>query len=423
MAVATASSPLDGLTIAGRVAGPSRSAVQPEMRESREARLERKTALDRRGRLLIVAPKGLGRLDGLYRELAVLGWQTSTAEIDDRLIRYAARALGIRPTLAAHRRAYIALNGWLARTPFAFGHRTRSSARLLASRAGTVDCVLQIGGMWAPSRLPSAIPYTLFCDCTVRLGDGNRFSGVRFPSRPAAERWYRRERELYQGAKRIFTASEYARRSLIEFYQVPADCVSVVGYGINLNAPELIERDYSNQTMLFVGYEFERKGGPLLLEAFEKVRCQLPTAELLIAGPRRVPDVVPAGVTWVGTVGREELAKLYRRASLFVMPSLFEPFGLVYLEAMEWRLPCVGSANCAMSEIVLENETGRLVPPGNAGALAAALVEMLSDPARLRDMGERGRSYVRSRFPWPNVADRVDEGLRRVVGQEQVPPT
>jgi alpha-maltose-1-phosphate synthase len=372
-------------------------------------------ATEKRGRLLITVAKGLGRLGGLYRELERLGWETSTVEVDDRLIRYAARVIGLRPTLAAHRRAYNRATAWLARTPLAFGYRTRSSGRTLTMRSDRVDCVLQIGGLWAPSRPPSHIPYTLFCDCTVRLGEGNRFSGVHFSSPSAAERWYRCERELYHGARKIFTASEYARRSLIDFYQVPADGVSVVGYGINLGAPEHIARDYGGQTLLFVGYEFDRKGGPLLLEAFEKVRRELPAAKLLIAGPRRVPAVVPPGVTWIGTVGREELADLYRRASLFVMPSLFEPFGLVYLEAMEWLLPCVGSANCAMSEIVLEDRTGRLVRPGDAGALAATLVELLRDPARLEQMGERGREYVRSRFPWPKVAGRVDEGLRQVV--------
>jgi glycosyltransferase involved in cell wall biosynthesis len=259
------------------------------------------------------------------------------------------------------------------------------------------------------------VPYTLFCDCTVQLADGNVYSGVNFASRAAAERWYRRERALYRGAGAIFTASDWARRSLVEFYGVDPGKISVVGYGINrLGAPEVIERDYGSRTLLFVGYEFERKGGPLLLEAFEKVRRELPDARLLIAGPRHAPATVPPGVIWVGTATREELAKLYRQASLFVMTSLFEPFGMVYLEAMEWLLPCVGSANCAMPEIVLENQTGRLVPPGDADALARTLIELLREPDQLRRMGERGRAHARGRFPWPMVTARVDEGLRRV---------
>jgi glycosyltransferase involved in cell wall biosynthesis len=271
--------------------------------------------------------------------------------------------------------------------------------------------------MWAPAFPPSSVPYTLFCDCTVRLADGNPWSGVDFMSKSSADRWYRRERELYHGAGAIFTASDYVRRSLTEDYGLPEERVSVVGYGINQKAPEAVDRAYDNQTMLFVGYEFERKGGPVLLEAFERVRCQLPSARLIVAGPRRVPARLPAGVTWAGTVGREELARLYEEASLFVMPSLFEPFGLVYLEAMEWKLPCVGSETCAMSEIVLDHRSGRLVRPGDGEHLASVLLDLLGNPSRLRTMGECGRIHARSRFPWPLVAGRIDEGLRRVVAE------
>src|SRR5688572_26383817 len=192
----------------------------------------------KRGRLLILAPKGLGRLDGMYQELGRLGWQTRMAEIDDRAICYVSRALGLRPTLAGHRRAYERWNSRLARTQLAFDYRTRSSARVLAGLDGQVDCVLQIGGMWAPAFPPNPIPYTLFCDSTVRLADREPFCGVEFGSPQSAQRWYRRERELYQRAKAIFTASDYARRSLIDDYGVPDERVSIVGYGINLKAPE-----------------------------------------------------------------------------------------------------------------------------------------------------------------------------------------
>jgi glycosyltransferase involved in cell wall biosynthesis len=274
--------------------------------------------------------------------------------------------------------------------------------------------------MWSPTLLSSpSVPYTLFCDCTVRLDDGNRLSGVDFASRDAAEQWYRHERELYRGAKAIFTASDYARRSLIEHYGIPSDRITIVGYGINQNAPERLDRGYDNETMLFVGYEFERKGGPVLLRAFEQVRRQLPAARLLIAGPKHPPASLPDGVEWIGTVGRDQLARLYERASLFVMPSLFEPFGLVYLEAMEWKLPCVGSAACAMPEIVLDGRSGRLVKAGDVDELAVTLVDLLREPDRLRAMGECGRSHARDRFPWPKVASRVDAGLRRALAQRQ----
>jgi glycosyltransferase involved in cell wall biosynthesis len=337
------------------------------------------------------------------------------AELHEPLLHCVARGLAIRPSLGAHRRAFVEIAGRISRTATFFNYRSRRSSRLLQKHAGTFDCILQIGGMWAPAPRPPGVPYTLFCDCTVRVGDGNRLSGVDFPSRAIAERWYRLERELYHGAAAIFVASDFVRRSLVEDYGVPSERVTIVGEGINLESPDDLDHRYDGKTILFVGYEFERKGGPVLLEAFSRIRRELPEAELLVAGPKRRPEVLPDGVTWLGTLPRAELAKLYERASLFVMPSMFEPFGLVYLEAMEWKLPCVGTTECAMPEIILDRETGRLVPPGNAPVLAETLIELLRNPVLLKEMGERGRRQARERFTWPEVARRVDVRLRELV--------
>ena len=90
------------------------------------------------------------------------------------------------------------MSGRLARAPF---------GRVLANLMGQVDWVLQIGGMWAPLSA-GRVPYTLFCDCTDRLGDRNPWSGVDFSPRAMAHSRYRRQRELYRGARAIFTASD-----------------------------------------------------------------------------------------------------------------------------------------------------------------------------------------------------------------------
>ncbi len=190
---------------------------------------------------------------------------------------------------AGHRRAYLKANGRLARTQLAFDYRTRRSSQVLAAHAGQIDCVLQIGGMWAPARPSTAVPYTLFCDCTVRLADGNVMSGVDFASRAAAERWYRRERELYHGAAAIFTASDYVRRSLIERLRGPERARDDRRLRHQPEGAGGVDRAYDNQTMLFVGYEFERKGGPMLLEAFETREVPATSAQLIVAGPRRAP--------------------------------------------------------------------------------------------------------------------------------------
>jgi glycosyltransferase involved in cell wall biosynthesis len=160
-----------------------------------------------------------------------------------------------------------------------------------------------------------------------------------------------------------------------------------------------------------VGYEFERKGGDVLLAAFERVAAEIPDAELLIAGPPRIPGPLPRGARLLGRLAPRQLRPVYTRASVFVMPSLFEPFGLVFLEAMEHKLPCIGSDRCAMPEIIVDGETGLLAPAGDAQALAERIIYLLRRPDTMRQMGERGRARVRQIFTWQVVARKIDERL------------
>lgn len=367
-----------------------------------------------RGDLVIAAPAGLGRIGGLYRELGALGWRVDLHEVEDPpALEWGGRLAGRWPPAAG---GHSARRAWdrVQRSPWAFERRSRATERAIAPAARGAACVLQVGGMSSPARAARG-PYTLFLDCTVKLGEGLPYGGTDFASPRAAERWYARERGLYQGAGAIFTASEWVRRSLIADYGVPPDRAVAVGEGCNLPAPGL-EREsggntVSSNTVLYVGYEFERKGGAVLLDAFRRVRAAVPGAELLIAGPRRIAGELPPGARLLGPVPRDELARLYSRASVFVLPSLFEPFGLVLLEAMEHAVPCVASDLCAIPEIVVDGETGLLVPAAHPPALAERIVRLLRDPGLARRMGESGRRRVRERFTWPAVARRVDRRL------------
>ncbi len=365
-----------------------------------------------RGDLVIAAPAGLGRIGGLYRELGALGWRVDLHEVEDPpALHWGGRFAGRWPPAAGGRSVRHAWDR-VQRSPWAFERRSRATERAIAPAARGAACVLQVGGMSSPARA-LRVPYTLFLDCTVKLGEGLQHAGTDFASSRAAERWYARERGLYQGAGAIFTASEWVRRSLIADYGVPPERAVAVGEGCNLPAPRLdrLDRGYDGRTVLYVGYEFERKGGAVLLDAFRRVRAAVPGAELLIAGPRRIAGELPPGARLLGPVPRDELVRLYSRASVFVLPSLFEPFGLVLLEAMEHAVPCVASDLCAIPEIVVDGETGLLVPAAHPPALAERIVRLLRDPGLARRLGESGRRRVRERFTWPAVARRVDRRL------------
>ena len=100
-------------------------------------------------------------------------------------------------------------------------------------------------------------------------------------------------------------------------------------------------------------------------------------------------------------------ARLYEEATLFAMPSRFEPFGIVFLEAMAYGLPCIAADTCAMPEIVEHGRTGLVVPPGDADALAEALIEATADPARLAGMSAAARQTFLERWTWDHVGRRV----------------
>jgi len=151
------------------------------------------------------------------------------------------------------------------------------------------------------------------------------------------------------------------------------------------------------------------KGHDALIEAWPSVRRALPDARLWIAGEgddsaRLVAKARDHGVAdcvhFLGRVPNDELGSLYRRASVFAMPSCQEGFGLVYAEAMWWGLPCIGTTADAAGQVIAAGETGELVPYGDVPALSRALVGLLSNPDRAARMGAAARRRARERFSY-----------------------
>ncbi len=219
------------------------------------------------------------------------------------------------------------------------------------------------------------------------------------------------QQEMFARCDGILTVSEWARRSIVEDYGQPAAKVHTIGLGASIDPIEPAIDKYESQNILFVGRDWTRKGGPLLVEAFRKVRKVLPQATLTIIGV--TPDVYGSGINVVGPLRRgvpsefQRLREAYQRAQVFAMLSVFEPFGIVFLEAQLTRTPVVALAGQSRNEALCDGETGLIVQKHNPNAVAEALISILRDPARSQRMGERGREFVQSRYTWPLVATRV----------------
>ena len=212
------------------------------------------------------------------------------------------------------------------------------------------------------------------------------------------------EARLARTAAAVCTLSNWARTSMIEDYGCDPACVFAVGGGANPVRVPL--RRWDEQVGLFVGVDFRRKGGDVLLAAWQQVRRRLPSAELWIIGPRRRDNSVD-GIRWLGRRAPEEVEGFRARATVFVMPSLFEPWGFAFNEAMASGLPCIGTTACAMPEIIEDGVSGRLVGPGDADELADALVEILSDPEHAARLGSAAQDAFIRQGSWESVAARV----------------
>jgi len=297
-------------------------------------------------------------------------------------------------------------------TPFAFDVHSRWAGELLDGLPVVPDIVLQNGALFAPGRAPRQ-RYVILLDHTRALAERSPpwpAAGVQAPPRWGAA-WLRREAATYRGAAALATFSEHAARSVVRDYGADPSRVHVVGAGANALPLEVVHSD-DGETVLFIGRDFARKGGPVLLDAFARLRRVRPRARLLVAGPSR-PLGLPEGAVQLGPVPLERVPSLFAQATVFALPTLHEPFGIAFLDAMACAVACVGTRVEAVPEIVEDGRTGTLVPPGDPVALAEALRALLGDRDRARAMGAWGRERVLSRFTWARVAARLGPVLAR----------
>jgi 2-deoxystreptamine N-acetyl-D-glucosaminyltransferase/2-deoxystreptamine glucosyltransferase len=158
--------------------------------------------------------------------------------------------------------------------------------------------------------------------------------------------------------------------------------------------------------VLFVGRLSPEKGILELLQAAAGMR-------LVVAGDGPLRERVPGAL---GFVPHHELGPLYERAAVVAVPSHREGFGVACAEAMAHGRPVVASAVGGLLDLVVDGETGLLVPPGDVAALRAALESLLGDEALRRRLGEAARERVRTHFSWPSVTDATlaayEEALR-----------
>ncbi|HVE27515.1 MAG TPA: glycogen synthase, partial [Sporichthya sp.] len=256
-------------------------------------------------------------------------------------------------------------------------------------------------------------------------------------------RWV--ERTAVEAADAVIAVSAGMRADVLRCYpEVDPGKVHVIHNGIDTEeyhpdlAPDLIARqnlDPDRPIVLFVGRITRQKGLPHLLHA---ARAFDPEAQLVLCASApdtpQIADEVSglidglkadrSHVRWISEVlPRKELVQLISHAAVFVCPSVYEPMGIVNLEAMACETAVVATATGGIPEVVADGETGILVPIDQvddgtgtprdaekfAGDIAQAVNSLLRDPGRAQAMGKAGRERAVSQFSWTEIAHRTHD--------------
>ncbi len=294
----------------------------------------------------------------------------------------------------------------------AFMRMTRRAERIAAANPGFNACL-----MYGTSYLPRLdVPLYCYFDATAAQVYEARAWEFGLFSEAHARRIIERQRQVFERCACVFPRTGWAAASVERDYGIPRERILPAGAGPNYYAEPLPHGPYDGQIILFVGSEFERKGGPLILDAFRRVRARMPGARLRIVGCE--PQIAEPGVEVVGRIRKDvpgglgRLLRHYSEASVFCIMSSFEPFGIVVIEAQNCRVPCVLPARFAFPEMIVDGVTGRLVTQYDSEMLARALVELLGNARLLEEMGRAGHAFVRRQYTWTGAAARMLERLR-----------
>lgn len=199
--------------------------------------------------------------------------------------------------------------------------------------------------------------------------------------------------------------SEWAARSFAHDYRVPPERIHVIPPGVDLSswtvpAHRLISVESCPREqpfrLLFVGADFERKGGPLLVQVFRQHLRN--TCELHLVTRADLPNEPGLHVYREFRPNEDGLRRLYETCDALVLPTQADCFSLAAIEAMATGLPVISCPVGGIPEIVQHGETGYLIPPNDGGALLGAITALCGDRARTRAMGQLGRQVAEERF-------------------------
>lgn len=255
---------------------------------------------------------------------------------------------------------------------------------------------------------------------------------------PAAHRINDLEWRLTYEAWRVIVCSHFMAGQIRDYFQTPADKIDVVPNGVYISGTPFQDADHwltfrrryvsDDERMVFhVGRIVYEKGLHVLLDAWPRV-CGTVPARLVIAGTGEYLEALKGqaaalglgdSVRFAGFIANEDRDRLYHAADLAIFPSLYEPFGIVALEALANACPLVVSDAGGLAEVVQHGVTGLVAPADNPGALADAVVAALVRPDMARARAAAALREIREYYTWPRIACATVKVYQQVMGEWQ----
>lgn len=249
-----------------------------------------------------------------------------------------------------------------------------------------------------------------------------------------------RETIMWKSADALIAVSKFLKEELVNLYGVQKERIHVVHNGVDLKTfypkksrLEILKAlglDATSRLILYLGGLRPVKGPLYIGKALEKIHYRFPSIKVLFVGERYsldryrdkvarklVKDLIEKGVIcMIKNIPHVQLPEYYSAADAVVLPSIYDSFPKVILEAMACGTPVIASAVGGIPELISHGETGILVEPANPDELAEAIISMVSDPKLRKKLGSKARKLVEERFTWKHTAKHTLTVYKKVVG-------
>lgn len=267
------------------------------------------------------------------------------------------------------------------------------------------------------SEIMRSVPTVVSLDATPRLFDreGDAYGHARHPE--VVEMVKRRlNMRAFSGAARLVTWCQWAAYSLVADYGVPLAKIDVIPPGVDLNLfrPSLLGKQSERTRILFVGGQFERKGGPDLLEAARGLADDVELDIVTGGAEPAIPEGMRVRVHRGLKPQSEKLVALYRAADIFVLPSRGDCMPQAVIEAIASGLPVVATRVGAIPEMVKDGVNGYLVPARDPRALAAAIGALVQQPGKRHPMGRHSRVLAQQEYDADRNNHRIFALMKRL---------